>query len=131
MDLTGKIGKGILWTGLGYVAWLVFDHYSHVGTPSADPLSNFFVFLAIGGIIYLFDQRKGELWSWLLHGDGQKVLVVIGWAISVSVVTTFFRTPDFIVSAVPFHVPTPLPLVIGAGLFLAYQAYRLIMWVLF
>ena len=131
MDLTGKIGKAILWSALGYVAWLVFDHYSHVGSPSADPLTNFFVFLAIGGAIYLIDQRKYELWNRLFYGDGQKLFFAIGWAISVPVVVTYFRTPAFILSALPFHVPTPMPLVIGAGLFLAYQAYRLVMWVLF
>ncbi len=112
-------------------AWLIFDHYSHVGQPSADPLTNFFVFLAIGGTIYVLDQRKSELWNRLVYGDGRKFLLAIGWAISVSVVVTYFRAPYFILTALPFRVPTPMPLVIGAGLFLAVQAYRLVMWVLF
>lgn len=131
MDLSGKIGKAILWSALGFVAWLVIDHYFHVGMPSTDSLTNFFVFLAIGGAIYFLDQQWRSLWHWLRCGDGRKVAVAAGWIVSVPVLVTYFHTPAFAVTALPFHVPTPMPLVGAVGLFVAYQAYRLVMWVLF
>lgn len=132
MNLTGKIGKSILWSAIGYVTWLVVDHYTHWGMPSADPLTNFLAFFGIGAAIAVADQRKEQWWDWLLHAEtGRKVLVVAGWMVSLPAAVAYFRAPAVVFSALPISIPTPFPVVIGAGAFLAWQAWRLAMWVLF
>lgn len=132
MNLTGKIGKAILWSAVGYVAWLALDHYTHWGMPSGDPLTNFLVFLGIGGAIAVVDQRKEELWDRLVHGErGRTLLMAAGWIVSIPVAVTYFRAPDVVFHALPFQVPTPTAVLACVGAFLAWQAWRLAMWVLF
>jgi|GEM_PF-6752150 len=131
MNLTGKIAKALLWSAVGYVAWLVLDHYAHIGLPSHDQLTNFFVFLAIGGVIYLLDQRKEYIGHWLIHPQRRGVVFALGWVISLPFLVSYTHAPAFAYSALPMDVPTPLPVMAAVGLFLLYQGYRLLKWVLF
>lgn len=131
MNLTGKIWKALLWSAVGYVAWLVIDHYAHVGMPSHDQLTNFLVFVAIGGVIYLVDQRKDYIGHWLIHPQRRGVVFAIGWAASLPFLVSYYRAPAFAYSALPVDVPTPLPVMAAVGLFVLYQGYCLLKWVLF
>ena len=131
MNLTGKIWKALLWSAVGYVAWAVLNHYAHVGMPSSDTLTNFFVFLAIGGAIYLVDQRKQQIGHWFIHPQRRGMVSVIGWAVSLPFLVSYYRAPALAYSALPMDVPTPLPLMAVVGLFVLYQGYCLLKWVLF
>ena len=120
MDLSDKIGKALLFAGMGFVAWLVFTHYADAGLfPSADPLTSFFVFMAIGGAIYWVNRNRADTKEWLLRGTGRKILIGAGWVLTLTVLVTYK------------HDPAPAPFVLFTFVFLAYQTYRLVMWVLF
>ena len=132
MNITGKIGKAILWSIVGYVVLLVFDHYAkYGGLPSSDPLTNFFVFLGIGGVIYWIDTNKEYVRHWLIYDQGRKLLFALGWAVSLGVVFVRYGNPDWVPVAVP--IPASLPMVVQmfAVVFLMVQAYRLAKWILF
>lgn len=127
MNLTGKIGKGILWSAVGYVAWLVVDYYTGWGMPSRDPLTNFFVFLGLGGAVYWIDQNRHFALDWLWRGNGRLLPAGIGWAVSAVVLANYFHYPLSV--AIPFSVP--MPVLAGVAVFLAYQGVLVLKWVLF
>ena len=132
MNLTGKIWKALVWSVVGYVVWRVIDHYAHVGgLPSADSLTNFLVFVGIGGAIYWMDENKQYVRHWLFYDQGRKLLIAACWILSLAVVFVRYGYPSWVPFDLPLPATFPMAVQIFAMMFLAYQGYLLVMWILF
>ena len=114
------------------MVWLVIDHYAHIGgMPSGDSLTNFFVFVGIGGAIYWIDDNKHYVRHWLLYDQGRNLLLAACWLLSLAVLFVRYGNPSLLPVDVPLPATFPMAVQIFAMMFLAYQGYRLVMWILF